>query len=185
MICRLDKSKFATPVKRVLCQSAEGRENSIRHSSHFLFHRLGCMFAHKRNMPPGYAPTHVFYACLEDRKISLWKMLSKKPCALQRPCRLRQPAPRQRRKAPGCDASHIHTCLLACRKSSIFITRMLTRRPRLIIGSDTVVVLGDKILEKPGSKAEAVDMLKSLSGQKHTVVTGVALVIQHAKGGTS
>ena len=66
-----------------------------------------------------------------------------------------------------------------------YIIRTLTRRSRLIIGSDTVVVLGDKILEKPGSKAEAVAMLKSLSGQKHTVVTGVALVIQHAKGGTS
>ena len=75
-----------------------------------------------------------------------------------------------------------HACLLTHNRYYV-ITQTLAHRSRLIIGSDTVVVLGDKILEKPGSKAEAVAMLKSLSGQKHTVVTGVALVIQRTKGG--
>ena len=49
-------------------------------------------------------------------------------------------------------------------------------RGGIVIGADTVVVLGKKILGKPRSPAEAVSMLKSLSGRKHVVHTGFALV---------
>lgn len=45
----------------------------------------------------------------------------------------------------------------------------------LIIAADTVVVLGDRILGKPCDQAEAMEMLASLSGRKHQVVTGVCL----------
>jgi septum formation protein len=45
----------------------------------------------------------------------------------------------------------------------------------LILGSDTVVILGGKVLGKPGSEAEAVEMLSFLNGKTHRVVTGVAL----------
>src|SRR5699024_3885749 len=45
----------------------------------------------------------------------------------------------------------------------------------LVIGADTVVVL-DKILGKPKNKEEAMDMLSSLSGKTHQVITGIALV---------
>ncbi len=44
-----------------------------------------------------------------------------------------------------------------------------------IIGADTAVVIGDQVLGKPGSQDEAVQMLASLSGRSHTVLTGVAL----------
>lgn len=44
---------------------------------------------------------------------------------------------------------------------------------RLIIAADTMVYLGKTLLGKPKDEAEAYDMLKSLSGQKHTVYTGV------------
>lgn len=53
--------------------------------------------------------------------------------------------------------------------------------PDLVIGSDTVVVLDGRILEKPKSEAEALLMLRSLSGRNHAVVTGVALVAKGAK----
>jgi len=46
----------------------------------------------------------------------------------------------------------------------------------LILGSDTVVALGDRILGKPGSKKEALDMLSSLSGHSHEVFTAVVLL---------
>jgi septum formation protein len=46
----------------------------------------------------------------------------------------------------------------------------------LIIGADTIVVLEDKILGKPHSTEEALDMLSSLSGKQHQVITGVAVV---------
>jgi septum formation protein len=46
----------------------------------------------------------------------------------------------------------------------------------IILGADTVVVLDDKILGKPGSIEEARHMLQQLSGRTHSVLTGVALI---------
>jgi len=44
-----------------------------------------------------------------------------------------------------------------------------------VIAADTVVVLGSRILNKPGDAAEARRMLRSLSGRAHTVMTGVSV----------
>ena len=41
----------------------------------------------------------------------------------------------------------------------------------LVLAADTVVVLHNKILGKPHSKEEAFEMLKSLAGNTHSVVT--------------
>ncbi len=46
----------------------------------------------------------------------------------------------------------------------------------VVVGSDTVVALDGKILGKPHSECEAAEMLRSLSGRKHKVYTGVAIV---------
>ncbi len=46
----------------------------------------------------------------------------------------------------------------------------------IIIGADTVVVLGNDILGKPKSFDEAVEMLSRLSGQTHLVYTGFCLI---------
>ena len=45
----------------------------------------------------------------------------------------------------------------------------------ILLTADTVVILGDKILGKPHSEAEAIEMISSLSGATHKVVTGVTL----------
>jgi septum formation protein len=45
-----------------------------------------------------------------------------------------------------------------------------------VLGADTVVVLGQRILGKPADAAAARAMLSSLSGREHTVMTGVAVV---------
>ncbi len=45
----------------------------------------------------------------------------------------------------------------------------------LLITSDTVVINKGTILGKPSSKEEAFDMISSLSGNTHTVITGVML----------
>ena len=51
------------------------------------------------------------------------------------------------------------------------------RPPSCVIGADTVVVLGDEVLEKPRDKADAAAMLARLSAAgRHEVCTGVALV---------
>ena len=44
-----------------------------------------------------------------------------------------------------------------------------------ILGADTVVVLGERILGKPEDPAGAVAMLSDLVGQTHRVITGVTL----------
>jgi len=44
-----------------------------------------------------------------------------------------------------------------------------------VLGSDTVVVLDDRVLGKPEDADDAVDMLLALSGRSHSVFTGVAL----------
>ena len=45
----------------------------------------------------------------------------------------------------------------------------------LVIGADTIVVLGDDIFGKPNDKAAAEYMLQTLSGKTHQVYTGVCL----------
>jgi septum formation protein len=46
----------------------------------------------------------------------------------------------------------------------------------ITLGADTVVALGDQQLGKPTDAPHAREMLRSLSGTTHEVVTGVALV---------
>lgn len=54
------------------------------------------------------------------------------------------------------------------------------RRPHaLVIGADTIVVLGRKIIGKPGNKREAVRILRSLAGRSHRVITGLAVIDPH------
>jgi septum formation protein len=47
---------------------------------------------------------------------------------------------------------------------------------RLVLGADTVVVLGERIFGKPADEEEAGAMLAQLAGRTHTVYTGLALV---------
>lgn len=49
-------------------------------------------------------------------------------------------------------------------------------RDKLIIGADTIVVLGDEILGKPKDEEDAFDMIQKLSNKTHRVITGISLV---------
>ena len=46
----------------------------------------------------------------------------------------------------------------------------------LVLGADTVVVMGNEILGKPTGSEDAARMLQKLSGSTHRVITGVCLV---------
>lgn len=46
----------------------------------------------------------------------------------------------------------------------------------VVIGSDTIVLVDDTVLNKPKDKADAYRMLRLLSGRKHEVITGCAIV---------
>ena len=50
----------------------------------------------------------------------------------------------------------------------------------IVLGADTVVVLGESVLEKPADSADARAMLQALSGRTHVVVTGICF--RHAAG---
>ena len=57
---------------------------------------------------------------------------------------------------------------------AIKVSRNLKRG--IVIGADTIVVLGKTILGKPRTKFEAKVMLRKLSGRMHTVHTAFALI---------
>jgi septum formation protein len=51
-----------------------------------------------------------------------------------------------------------------------------TNPTSFVIGSDTLVVYGGRMLGKPTNKSEAIEMLQMLSGKTHDVFTGVAII---------
>ena len=63
---------------------------------------------------------------------------------------------------------------LAVQKAADGLSRQTNRRIP-VLGSDTAVVLDGKILGKPGSREQAIEMLLSLSAHTHQVMTAVAL----------
>ena len=44
-----------------------------------------------------------------------------------------------------------------------------------LVAADTIVVLGERILEKPADAVEAAAMLRELSGREHEVITGLCV----------
>ncbi|MFH0925585.1 MAG: Maf family protein, partial [bacterium] len=47
---------------------------------------------------------------------------------------------------------------------------------KLVLGADTIVVLEGKIIGKPKDPDEAIQILKTLSGKRHQVITSLAII---------
>ena len=62
------------------------------------------------------------------------------------------------------------------REKAEAVYRELADPQALILGADTTVTLDNTILGKPADPADAVRMLRLLSGRSHRVITGVAIV---------
>jgi septum formation protein len=62
---------------------------------------------------------------------------------------------------------------LALKKAEYFRQNI---RNEIIVTADTVVILDNKILNKPADKPEAIEMLTTLSGKTHLVMTGVCIL---------
>ncbi|PYO57404.1 MAG: septum formation protein Maf [Candidatus Rokuibacteriota bacterium] len=75
---------------------------------------------------------------------------------------------------PGPPAESIAAVALA--KARAVARSLPGDRPALVLGADTEVVLGGRLMGKPGDAADAVRMLGALRGQVHDVITGVAVV---------
>ena len=63
---------------------------------------------------------------------------------------------------------------IASRKAEAYKSQIAD--DELIITADTVVIVDDEILGKPVDEADAVRMLRQLSGRTHQVTTGVCLL---------
>ena len=59
---------------------------------------------------------------------------------------------------------------------------LVTGADIIVIGADTIVAKGDVILTKPKDEADAIRMLKLLSGDTHSVFTGVSFVFISREG---
>lgn len=65
---------------------------------------------------------------------------------------------------------------LALEKARTGLRALGERADAVVLGADTAVVLDGRILGKPADFAESREMLLSLSGRSHQVMTAVALV---------
>ena len=62
---------------------------------------------------------------------------------------------------------------LAKRKAESFEGQI--EKDEIVITADTLVILDERVLGKPGNYKEAFEMLSALSGCKHKVITGVCI----------
>lgn len=78
---------------------------------------------------------------------------------------------------PG-EAADVYVARVAREKAECAHHTMLWRRLpiRPVLAADTTVVIDGRILGKPADLAEATDMLKSLSGRTHQVLTSIAVM---------
>lgn len=73
--------------------------------------------------------------------------------------------------------AHDYVCRLA-REKAEYAWQYLVASNRAeypVLAADTTVVIDGAIIGKPGSRNEAFEMLKTLSGRTHQVLTGVAV----------
>ncbi|MDR3308725.1 MAG: Maf-like protein [Tannerella sp.] len=64
-------------------------------------------------------------------------------------------------------------CHIARNKAEAY--RQTMQSDELIITADTIVVLDGDVIEKPADSADAISILRRLSGRSHQVITGVVL----------
>ncbi len=61
-------------------------------------------------------------------------------------------------------------------KKAMSVQKKLNNTPQIILAADTLVILNDEIIGKPVDRKHAIDILKSLSGVTHKVITGVVIL---------
>jgi septum formation protein len=69
-----------------------------------------------------------------------------------------------------------HAARLAEAKARAVAGTLDGSHPRVVLGADTIVALGDRIIGKPTDGAHAVALLEDLVGRTHRVITAVAVL---------
>jgi septum formation protein len=65
---------------------------------------------------------------------------------------------------------------LAREKAQAVAAKVGATPRRLVLGADTIVVVGERILGKPRDAEHAVALLRQLVGREHEVITAIAIV---------
>ena len=71
--------------------------------------------------------------------------------------------------------------LSSCKAMAVALMLNEDQKDAVVIGADTVVAQGDRILGKPKDEEDAFQMLHMLQGQTHQVYTGVTLICGERK----
>lgn len=86
-----------------------------------------------------------------------------------------------------CRAADIDEELLPGELAADYVCRMSAKKAAkvwipgtVVLGADTTVVCNGRVMHKPNSFADAEGMLRSLSGLRHDVMTGVTLMSDEA-----
>ena len=86
------------------------------------------------------------------------------------------PAHEPERKPAGIPTDLWPTCLAYMKATAVQNHLPTKQRASLILAADTIVVDGDRILNKANDRPHARRMLLSLRGKSHRVITGIALL---------
>ncbi|HYK45501.1 MAG TPA: Maf family nucleotide pyrophosphatase [Parafilimonas sp.] len=62
------------------------------------------------------------------------------------------------------------------RRKANAVREGLPHNEQIILAADTIVVLENEVIGKPVDRADAIEILKALSGKTHQVITGVVLL---------
>ena len=109
--------------------------------------------------PPGWPPS-VVLASASPRRLGLLKNIGVAPEV--------RPADIDETPLPGeSPARYVERLAVA---------KAVARDGEVVIAADTTVSINGQIIGKPASRAEALDILRTLSGQTHTVFTGLAVL---------
>ncbi len=101
-------------------------------------------------------------------------------------------SPRRRELMSGCgipyrlaakyDCEERYPASLPAEEVPLYLSRLKSEAyperlapDEILLTADTVVLLGGEVLGKPAGREDAVDMLRRLAGERHTVITGVTL----------
>lgn len=114
-----------------------------------------------------HMPEHVYLASASPRRRELLQQI----CVTYRTLAVSVDETPLRSENPG-----DYVARLALAKAHAGFRGLGQLPPRPVLGADTAVVLGDRILGKPRDREEGLAMLAMLSGQEHQVLSAVAVV---------
>ncbi len=87
-----------------------------------------------------------------------------------------EPANVDERILPGETAAELAARLAAAKAAAVAAKLRERGLAAIVLGADTVVALEERILGKPASRNDALEMLQALSGRTHVVITACRIV---------